>query len=441
MKKRGPVAQLRCRPLSYTPPQEEFALSDRAPASTPKATPKTSANESKELAALKDRVCSWVDARAGDLLEVSHQIHAKPELAFNEHAACDLLVGTLRKAGLEVDTPAGGLDTAFSTTFGRDSGACVALLAEYDALPEIGHACGHNLIATAALGAGLALASLEADLPGRVRVMGTPAEEGGGGKEIMLRAGAFEGVDCALMIHPAGFNLGAMPCICKTDVEVTYRGRAAHAAASPERGINALDALVMAYQAIAQLRQHIRPDERIHGIITNGGQAPNIVPEVAAGTFYVRSPYQKGLERLRKRVEACFEAGAQATGAELELTWSDVDYLDLRSNAPLEDAFQANAESLGREFVPTDQLPPMMAGSTDMGNVSHQFPSIHPMLAAAPINISIHNRAFADYAGGEMGDLAALDGAKSLAMTALDFLHDPELRERTRNVFEHSEAR
>jgi amidohydrolase len=397
--------------------------------------------ESSELTALKDRVCAWIDSRSDDLLHVSHQIHAKPELAFKEFAACDLLVETLRKAGLEVTSPAGGLDTAFSTTFGGDAGPCVALLAEYDALPEIGHACGHNLIATASVGAGLALASLANDLPGKIRVMGTPAEEGGGGKEIMMRAGAFEGVDCALMIHPAGFNLGAMPCICKTDIEVVYRGKAAHAAAAPERGINALDALVTAYQSIAQLRQHIRPDERIHGIITNGGQAANIVPEVAGGTFFVRSPYQKGLERLRKRVQACFEAAALATGAELEFKWSDVDYLDLRSNAPLEQAFQANAERLGREFIPSDLVPPMMAGSTDMGNVSHEFPAIHPMLAAAPINISIHNRAFADYAGGEMGDSAALDGAKSLAMTALDYLHSSELQERTRNVFEHSEAR
>lgn len=402
--------------------------------------PATDPNESSELTKLKDRVCAWIDSRADDLLQVSHQIHAKPELAFKEHAACKLLVETLRKAGLEVTTPAGGLETAFSTTFGSDAGACVALLAEYDALPEIGHACGHNLIATAAVGAGLALASLEAELPGRVRVMGTPAEEGGGGKEIMMRAGAFKGVDCALMIHPAGFNLGAMPCICKTDIEVVYRGRAAHAAAAPERGINALDALVMAYQSIAQLRQHIRPDERIHGIITNGGQAPNIVPEVAAGTFFVRSPHRKGLELLRKRVQACFEAGALATGAELEFKWSEIDYLDLRSNAPLEEAFRANAERLGREFIPEDLIPPMMAGSTDMGNVSHEFPAIHPMLAAAPINVSIHNREFADYARGEMGDLAALDGAKSLAMTALDYLHDPILRERTRNVFEQSQA-
>jgi amidohydrolase len=410
--------------LVHSPLEEEIGLTDSAHETAPEA--------------LKNQICDWIDSQRADLLRVSHAIHANPELAFEEHEACRVLVEALRKAGLNVETGSGGLETAFSTNFGNDSGPCVALLAEYDALPEIGHACGHNLIATAAVGAGLALANIAAELPGRVRVLGTPAEEKGGGKAIMMKAGAFAGVDCALMIHPAGFNIGAMPCICKTDVNVVYHGRAAHASAAPERGINALDALVLAYQSVAALRQHIRPDERIHGIITDGGKAANIVPETAAATFYVRSPRQKGLARLRERVHACFEAGAQATGATLEIEWSDVDYLDLRSSAPLEDSFRANAERLGREFIPDDALPPMMAGSTDMGNVSHEFPSIHPMIAAAPINVSIHNREFADYAGGEMGDLAALDGAKSLAMTALDYLYSPTLQERTRNVFEHS---
>ncbi|MCP5039965.1 MAG: M20 family metallopeptidase [bacterium] len=390
---------------------------------------------------IKQEVAGWVDDHRDELLDISHQIHARPELAFDEHAACNLLVDALRKAGLEVESPAGGLDTAFSTNFGTAKGPTVALLAEYDALPDIGHACGHNLIATAAVGAGLALAALDTKLPGRVRILGTPAEENGGGKELMMRNGAFQGVDCALMIHPAGFNAGAMPSICKADVEVAYRGRASHASAAPERGVNALDALVLAYQSIAALRQHIRSTERIHGIITNGGRAANIVPEYAAATFYVRSPFRKGLERLRQRVQACLEAGAQATGATLECEWSEVDYLDLRSSQPLEDAFVENAERLGREFIGKDEMAPMMAGSTDMGNVSHALPAIHPMIAAAPLNVSIHNREFADHAGGELGDVAALDGAKALAMTALDYLHSPSLQERTRNVFEHSEAR
>ena len=204
----------------------------------------------------------------------------------------------------------------------------------------------------------------------------------------------------------------------------------------PERGRNALDGLVFAYQAIGALRQHIRPTERIHGIITDGGQAPNIVPERAAGRFYVRARNAKELEPLKERVRACFRAGAEATGTEVELHWSDVDYLAIRFNEPLAAAFQANAEQLGREFIPLDRMPSRFAGSTDMGNVSHRVPSIHPMIAAAPPHCVIHNAEFAVHAGSEIGDTAALDGAKALAMTALDFLCDSDLRGRTRNIFE-----
>jgi len=312
----------------------------------------------------------------------------------------------------------------------------VALLAEYDALPEIGHACGHNLIATASLGAGLALASLGAGLPGRIRILGTPAEERGGGKELMARRGALDGVDAALMIHPASVNLVNMPCMCLAEVEAVYRGRAAHAAAMPEQGVNALDGLVHAYQALAALRQHIRASERIHGIITDGGQAPNIVPEQAAGQFYVRAANPEALAALKERVEACFRGGALTSGAELTLRWGEVDYMDIRFNAALAECFQANAETLGRAFVPMDQLPPSLAGSTDLGNVSQRVPSIHPMLACAPLHCTIHNPEFERYAGSEQGDAAALDGAKALAMTALDFFCDEDLRARARKLFE-----
>jgi amidohydrolase len=371
-----------------------------------------------------------------ELLAVSHEIHAAPELAFEEHQAAALLSTTLRNSGLDVQEAAFGLETAFVTEFGAASGPRVALLAEYDALPELGHACGHNLIATAALGAGLALASLRERLPGRVRVLGTPAEERGGGKELMARAGAFKEVDAALMIHPSSVDLVTMPCVAMTEAEVTYRGRAAHAAAMPEQGINALDALVLAYQSIAQLRQHIQSNERLHGIITHGGDAPNIVPERASGRFYIRAANAEALEALRARVAGCFEAGARATGADLELQWSDVDYLDLRRNSPLEEAFQRNAEALGRTFFPIEQLPASLAGSTDMGNISHRVPSIHPMLASAPLHCTIHNPEFSDHARAPIGDRAAIDGAKALAMTALDVLFDADVRERAHAIFE-----
>jgi amidohydrolase len=261
---------------------------------------------------LKARICKSVGDLEKTLLAVSHSIHARPELSFQEHHASALLCDTLRAEGLDVEGGAYGLETAFEANLGSGDGPCVAILAEYDALPGIGHACGHNLIATSALGAVLALERLGAELPGRIRLLGTPAEETGGGKELMARKGALDGVDVALMVHPSSVNLVTMPCIAFAEINVRYTGRAAHASAMPERGINALDAIVTAYQALGALRQHIGFKERIHGIITDGGQAPNVVPEHAAGCFYVRAASREELEVLKGRAMACFEAGARS---------------------------------------------------------------------------------------------------------------------------------
>jgi amidohydrolase len=385
---------------------------------------------------LKAEISRGVDAMRGPLLEISRSIHAHPELAFKEHHAHALLTGAIREAGLKVTPGAYDLETAFEAEFGATGGPRVALLAEYDALPGIGHSCGHNLIATSALGAALALHGVSAMLPGRVRLLGTPAEESGGGKELMARRGAFGDVDAAMMIHPAGVNLATMPSIAWSEVRVSYRGVSSHASAMPERGVNALDALITAYNSIAMLRQHIRSSERIHGIILNGGDAPNIVPEFASGHFYVRAKDMKDLAALRPRVLACFEAGARAAGATLTVEWSDVDYLELRTNWPIASRFQKNGEALGRVFTPIEKIPPSVKGSTDMGNVSHLTPSIHPMLACAPPHVSIHNPEFAKYAGSASGDDAAIDGAKALAMTALDYLFDAGLRDEARQAFE-----
>ena len=384
-------------------------------------------------ARLRQTIIERIDALAGELLEVSHAIHARPELAFQERYACGLLADVAERHGLTARRGVYSLETAFEASLDGGDGPTVAVLAEYDALPGIGHACGHNLIATAALGAVLGLVAVREQLPGSVRLLGTPAEEKGGGKELMARAGAFDGVDAALMIHPAGVNLTAMPCICVAEVSVIYHGRSAHASAMPHRGINALDGLLLAYQAISNLRQHIRDQERIHGIVTDGGQAPNIVPERAAGEFYVRAANEKDLAALKPRVHACFEAGAKGSGCEVEILWSDVDYLDLNTNLPLARAFQAHGESLGRQFLSPEHLGG--AGSTDMGNVSYRVPSIHPMLACAPPNVVIHNPEFAHWAGSETGDAAALDGAKALALTAADFLLDDALRAEARKAF------
>jgi amidohydrolase len=390
------------------------------------------------MSAVHQRITQAIDALADQLLEFSHAIHAHPELSFQERYACGLMREVLERHGLAVSIGGYGLETALECAFSGPPGPTVALLAEYDALPGVGHACGHNLVATASLGAMLALHAVAERLPGTVKLLGTPAEETGGGKELMARAGAFAGVDAALMMHPAAVNLPAMPSICVAEVEVVYHGRAAHASAQPHQGINALDALVLAYQAIGNLRQHIRSSERIHGIITDGGTAPNIVPERAAGYFFVRAADVQALDALKLRVQGCIDAGACGTGCEVEVRWDTVDYHDLNANEPLSQRFQQHAEALGRHFGTPEQFGG--AGSTDMGNVSHLVPSIHPLLACAPPGIALHHPEFARWAVGDLGDRAALDGAKALALTAADFLLEPSLYRRVREAFERSKA-
>ena len=388
-----------------------------------------------------DQINQHVDAIADELIEASHAIHANPELAFQEYFACETLTRLLEKHDIAVDTGVFTLETAFESKLeGTGEGPTAAILAEYDALPGIGHACGHNIIATTALGAAMALRPLLDQLPGRIRLIGTPAEERGGGKELMARAGAFDGVDAAMMIHPAGVNLASMPCICVAEVEAIYHGKSSHASAMPHKGINALDGLLLAYQAISNLRQHIRPTERIHGIITQGGSAPNIVPDRTAGQFYVRAANEQELSKLKPRVQACFEAGAQGSGCEVEVNWAGVDYLDLNTNWPLADQFQTHAESLGREFVPFEKALGFGAGSTDMGNVSHRTPSIHPMLAVAPPGVVIHNPEFAKWAGSDEGDRAVIDGAKALALTAADYLLSPALQDQAKQAYDVSKG-
>ncbi len=390
-----------------------------------------------DLDALKRETCDRIDAMAPELIDISHQIHAKPELAFEEHFAAGLLADTLEKHDLETKRNAFGLETAYASSFG-DGGAEVAILSEYDALPGIGHACGHNIIATTGLGAALGLAGLSGKLPGRIRYLGTPAEEMGGGKELMAQEGAFDGLDAAMMVHPAGIDLETMPCICVSEVKVTYHGKSAHASAMPHAGLNALDALVTAYQTLAQLRQHIRPTERIHGIFTETGLAPNIVPDKASGLFYVRAKNAGELADLKQRVQNCFDAGALSSGCRAEVEWAKADYLDMKTSFAISEAYVKNAETLGREFIDLSMLPSSSAGSTDMGNVSHRVPSIHPMISCAPANVVIHNPEFAKWAGSDLGDKAVVDGAKSLAMTALDFLMSPDMQARAKADFDAS---
>jgi len=385
---------------------------------------------------LKKDVGAAIDAMREEILALSHAIHGEPELALEEFKAARRLADAVEGHGIQVQREAFGLKTAFAAEFGKAAGPNIAILSEYDALPGIGHACGHNIIATSGYGAAMALSKLNGKLPGRVRYMGTPAEERFGGKEMMAREGAFEKVDAAMMMHPSNLNMVTMPCIAISEVEVVYHGRSAHASAMPYRGLNALDAVVTAYQTIAQLRQHIKPTERIHGIIIEGGLAANIVPERAACRFYVRAADAHELAPLKARVHACFEAGALATGCKAEIQWGITDYLDLKTNWPMAEAYKKNAQGLGRDFFPVEHIPPGFAGSTDMGNVSHRVPSIHPMLAVAPPNVIIHNPEFARWAASDQGDQAAIDGAKSLAFTAIDLMCDAQLMKTAKSDFE-----
>ncbi len=388
---------------------------------------------------LKQKVCDIIDAMEADLIDASHAIHANPELAFEEVFAHGLLTDKVEAAGLPVERHACGLDTAFISAFGKGESE-VGILSEYDALPGIGHSCGHNIIATTGLGAALALAALDKDLPGRVRYLGTPAEETGNGKELMAQHGAFDALDAAMMVHPAGVDLMTMPSLAVNEVRVTYSGKAAHASAMPFAGVNALDALVTAYQSIAQLRQHIRPNERIHGIFNEAGLAPNIVPDRAVGTFYVRAADGLMLADLKKRVQNCFQAGALAASCDVQIDWAPADYLEIKESWPIAERYVKNAESLGRNFFPLEKMPSSGAGSTDMGNVSHRVPSIHPMIACAPSNVVIHNPEFAKWAGSKKGDTAVIDGAKALAMTALDVLTDTKLRTEAHAAFQQTAA-
>ncbi len=372
----------------------------------------------------KESLCAHVDAQRRALTELSLRIHGTPELRFEEHRAAAWLTDFLEGAGLTVERGAYGLPTAFAARIGSGR-PHVAVLCEYDALPGIGHACGHNIIAAAGAGAGAALATVMRDVGGSLVVLGTPAEEGGGGKILMGRAGAFDGIDAAMMLHPAGMDLAAMHVLAISAVEAEYRGRASHASASPHRGINALDGLISAYNAIAQLRQHIRATERIHGIITDGGQAANIVPERAAGTFYIRAATEHRLAQLKERVMACFQAGALSSGAQLAVRRVGEDYTDMLTNRPLADAYAANLLRLGRKLTSLDAIPASVAGSTDMGNVSKLVPAIHPMIAVSPPAVPLHSAEFARWAGSEDGHQAVIDGAKALAMTALDVLCAP----------------
>jgi amidohydrolase len=376
----------------------------------------------------RERVTAAIDARRDELIALSHAIHGDAEIGFEEHTSSRRVADALATAGFAVEHGVGGLDTAVVARYG--SGPLnVGICAEYDALPGIGHACGHNVIAAAGVGAGLALAAVADDLGLTVTVLGTPAEEGGGGKILMMEQGAFDGLNAAMMVHPAPEESATMPCLAVQHFDVNYRGRSAHASAYPQLGINAADALTVAQVAIGLLRQHIKPTDRIHGIVTDGGDAPNIVPERTAGQWYARAATLAELAELYPRVQRCFEAGALATGAEVSFDEPGPAYSEFRHDEGLVAAWRAEATAVGRD-IPVQPLDEGLAGSTDMANVSLAMPSIHPMLAIETGGAVNHQPEFTAACIRPSADRAVREGALGMARTAIAMAEDPVLRER-----------
>ncbi|MFX1255878.1 MAG: M20 family metallopeptidase [Promethearchaeota archaeon] len=384
----------------------------------------------------KEKVNSYIDKIKDQLVSISKEIFDNPETAFKEFKASRLLAEELHKAGFEVDLGVAELETAIRAVHpAKTEGPTVAILGEYDALPEIGHGCGHNLIATAALGASFALGTIKANLPGKLIFFGTPAEEEGGGKIKMIQSGLFDNVDVAMMFHPSsGYTMAGRGSLAMTEVKIEFFGKAAHSSNSPEYGINALDAVIQTFNGINALRQHIRASSRIHGIITHGGIKPNIVPDYAAACFYVRSPDNKYCDELLNKLRNIVQGAALATGS----THSFVKVSSLHAmkcNRIFGETFIKNLETLG---VPIQPLKTKKWGSTDMGNVSQVIPSIHPYIQICNENIPGHSREFAKAAISEKGQETMLNAAKAFAMTAIDLYTDFKLVRQIKEEFRNS---
>jgi len=370
-----------------------------------------------------------VERAREELLALSHRIHGTPELAFQEERASAWLCETLAGAGLEVEAGVHDLPTAFTARAG--SGPLhLVVCAEYDALPAVGHACGHNLIAAMAAGAGIALARVADDVGLTVTVLGTPAEESTGGKILLLERGAFAGAHAAMMVHPSSRELAEMAMIASTKFDVHYTGREAHSASYPELGVNAADALVVAQTAVGLLRQHLRAGDRVHGIVTKGGDAANVVPAHTAGSWMVRARTLAELDDVRARVLRCFEAGALATGASLRVEAEQRPYAEMRHDPDLAAAYRRNAEALGRRFDHSGEAGSRPGGSTDMGNVSLALPAIHPTIDIGSLPAVNHQPEFAAHCVTPEADQALLDGAVAMAWTAIDAALDERVRTR-----------
>jgi len=379
------------------------------------------------------RIESHIDSIEPQLRRVSQEIFEHPELKHEETFAAQLLASELETAGFETTLGVAGLLTAVQAVHPAvTDGPTIAILGEYDALPEIGHACGHNLIAAGGLGAALAVGALKSELPGKLVFFGTPAEEGGGGKVDMINAGLFDEVDAAMMFHPAAHTMVGRGSLAITEVKIAFHGKPAHASGCPEMGINALDAVIQTFNGLNALREHIKDGARIHGIIRDGGVKPNIVPEYASAEFYVRAQENDYRDELLIKLRNCAEGAALATGAQLEFIEVGHAYKAMKPNRMMGDRFLEHVESFGIPFNP--ELDDAM-GSTDMGDVTQAVPGIHPYVQICEEDVAGHSREFTEASGSERGQLAMLAAAKALAMTTVDLLTEQELMRKAKEEF------
>ncbi|GGZ93350.1 amidase [Streptomyces subrutilus] len=376
---------------------------------------------------MRERARALLASREDAVLGLSHALHADPELAYEEHRSARRITDLVERAGFDVERGAYGLPTAFRATAGGGD-LVIGICAEYDALPGIGHACGHNVNGSASVAAALALAPLADELGITVKLLGTPAEESGGGKVDMLREGAFDDLAAAMMVHAAPSDSVGMGSLAISSWQVAYTGRAAHAAAMPERGVNAADAMMIAQVAIAAHRQQLRPGAVVSGVVTRGGDAANVIPAHTTADYDCRAASSEELAELQARVRACFEAGALATGAELALESVGNDYADLRQDFAIGRSYLGAARDLGRRVQDCD--PTIRGGSTDMGNVSHLVPTIHPMIGYDCGDAIMHNPEFTRYGVSAGADRAVLDGGLAMAWTAIELASDAEHRAR-----------
>lgn len=387
-----------------------------------------------------DSVEDAVRRRGVDLVELSHAIHAEPELAFAEHRSCAKTQALVAERGFEVTPAPGGLDTAFRADFGSGP-LVVGVCAEYDALPEIGHACGHNIIAASAVGTALALAEVADELGLTVVLLGTPAEEAGGGKALLLEAGTFDDVALAVMLHPGPTDIAAARSLALSEVIVDYRGKESHAAVAPYLGVNAADAITVAQVAIGVLRQQLAPGQLVHGIVTNGGQAVNVIPGHATLQYAMRAAELDSLRQLEGRMFACFAAGALATGCEYEINTPSPAYAELTPDRWLAEVCRNEMRRLGREPVSPEIEAALPMGSTDMGNVTQVLPGIHPVIGVDAGGATVHQRAFAAAAAGPSADRAVVEGAVMLARTVVHLALDSAERDRVLAAVERRAGR